>query len=206
MRCVFSLDVHPAYSTCVNVRSNSRMTIPRRRPTFATLFLSVLICQSYPVLHAQSKDRAGMTGEQLFKKACAACHGAGGKGQPLDVRCFETEPPDFTDCHLTTPEADLDWNSIIHQGGPARAFDRMMPAFGDELSEEEIGKVITHLRGFCRERGWPQGDLNMPRALFTEKAFPENEAVLTTTFGRGDAPGMSNEFLYEHRVGRRGQY
>src|SRR4026208_2623464 len=206
MRCVFSLDVHPAYSTCVNVRSNSRMTIPRRRPTFATLFLSVLICQSYPVLHAQSKDRAGMTGEQLFKKACAACHGADGKGQPLDVRGFETEPPDFTDCHLTTPEADLDWNSIIHLGGRARSFNRMMPSFADELDDQEIAKIIGYLRTFCTEPGWPRGDLNLPRPFVTEKAFPENEAVLTTTIVPTHEKGVSNDFLYEHRVGKRGQY
>ena len=81
----------------------------------------------------------------------------------------------------------------------------MMPAFGDELSEDEIGKVISHLRGFCTERGWPHGDLNMPRALATEKAFPENEAVITTTFARG-TDKLTSEFLYEHRVGRRGQY
>jgi hypothetical protein len=89
-----------------------------------------------------------------------------------------TSSPDFTDCNLTTPEADLDWSSIIHRGGPARAFNQLMPAFGDELSDEEIARLITHLRGFCTERGWPHGDLNMPRAIITEKAFPENEADL----------------------------
>ncbi|MCM3878933.1 MAG: cytochrome c [Vicinamibacterales bacterium] len=159
-----------------------------------------------PVLCAQSGDRAGMTGEQLFKKACVACHGADGKGQPPEVRGFETEPPDFTDCHLTTPEADLDWDSIIHLGGRARSFDRIMPSFADELTDAEIGKIIGHLRTLCAERGWPRGDLNLPRAFVTEKAFPENEAVLTTTIAPSHEKSVSNEFLYEHRVGRRGQY
>jgi len=155
---------------------------------------------------AQAPSRAGFSGQQLYDAACVACHGADGRGQPIAVRGFETEPPDFTDCHLTTPEADLDWSSIIHRGGPIRAFDSMMPAFGDELSDEEIGKLIEHVRGFCAERGWPRGDLNMPRPFVTEKAFPENEAVVTTTFGRGGDPAVSSQFLYEHRVGRRGQY
>ena len=74
---------------------------------------------------------------------------ADGRGQPLAVRGFRLELPDFTDCSLTTPEADLDWQSVIHQGGPARAFDRMMPAFGDELSDG-------------RDR---QGDRSRPRLL-----------------------------------------
>jgi len=157
-------------------------------------------------LDAQSVDREGLNGQQLYQAACAACHGNDGRGQPIAVRGFDVEPPDFTDCSLTTPEADLDWSSIIHQGGPARAFNQLMPAFGDELSDEEIAKVIGHLRGFCTERGWPLGDLNMPRAIITEKAFPENEAVVTTTFSRVSGERIASEFVYEHRLGRRGQY
>lgn len=157
-------------------------------------------------VRAQSTNRAGFTGPQLYESACAACHGSDGRGQPLAVRGFEADPPDFTDCGLATPEADLDWSSVIHRGGAARAFDLMMPAFGDELSDEEIGKLIGYLRGFCKERGWPHGDLNMPRPFVTEKAYPENEAVLTSTIARGGERAVSSVFLYEHRVGRRGQY
>lgn len=159
-----------------------------------------------PVLLAQAVDRTGMNGEQLFKAACAACHGADGKGQPREVRGFETDPPDFTDCRLTTPEADLDWESIIHLGGRARSFNRMMPSWGSELTDEEITRVIGYLRTFCREPGWPRGDLNLPRPFVTEKAFPENEAVLTTAIASSHDKRVTNDFLYEHRVGKKGQY
>jgi cytochrome c553 len=182
------------------------MPLTRRTRSFALVSLCLLSVLSGPTLHAQVGDRAEMNGEQLFKKACVACHGADGKGQPLDVRGFETEPPDFTDCHLTTPEADLDWISIIHLGGRARSFNRMMPSFADELSDAEIEKLVGYLRTFCTEQGWPRGDLNLPRPFVTEKAFPENEAVLTTTIVPSHDKGVSNDFLYEHRVGRRGQY
>ena len=46
---------------------------------------------------------------------------AAGSREPS--RGFETDLPDFTDCSLTTPEADLDWYSVIHRGGPVRGFD-----------------------------------------------------------------------------------
>jgi hypothetical protein len=95
---------------------------------------------------------------------------------------------------------------VIHKGGRIRALDHRMPSFGDALTDDEIDRVIDHLRTFCQEPGWPRGDLNFPRAFFTEKAFPENEAVLTVTAGRSPAGSMSSEFLYEHRIGRRGQY
>ncbi len=40
--------------------------------------------------------------------------------------------------------------------------------------------MVGHFASFCADTGWPRGELNLPRALVTEKAFPENEAVLTT--------------------------
>jgi mono/diheme cytochrome c family protein len=166
----------------------------------------LLLLVFHTEIRAQTVDRSHLDGRQLYDAACAACHGADGRGQPIDVRGFETPPPDFTDCALTTPEADLDWYSVIHRGGTVRAFDSIMPAFGDELSTEDIGKLIEYLRGFCVERGWPRGDLNLPRPLTTEKAYPENEAVLTARIERGGGPAIATVFVYEHRVGRRGQY
>ncbi len=169
----------------------------------AAILASLLFSTS---LDAQSVDRSALSGQELYQAACAACHGTDGRGQPIAIRGFDIDPPDFTDCGLTTPEADLDWLSVVHQGGPVRGFDRMMPAFGDELTEEQIGRVIEHVRTFCAERGWPRGDLNLPRPFVTEKAFPENEAVLTTSIVAEHESSIGNQFLYEHRVGRRGQY
>ena len=155
---------------------------------------------------AQSVDRSALNGQELYQAACAACHGSDGRGQPVAIRGFDIDPPDFTDCRLTTPEADLDWLSVVHQGGPVRAFDQMMPAFGDELTETQIELVIEHVRTFCVERGWPRGDLNLPRPFLTEKAFPENEVVLTAALTPSHERSIDNQLLYERRVGRRGQY
>jgi hypothetical protein len=94
--------------------------------------------------------------------------------------------------------------AVSHDGGPARGFDRRMPAFGGAMSDAELLRVLDYIRGFCTNRSWPRGELNMPRALVTEKAFPENEAVLTTTVSREGQ--VANEFLYEHRLGSRTQY
>ena len=66
--------------------------------------------------------------------------------------------------------------------------------------------VIGYVRRLCTERGWPRGDLNFPRVFFTEKAFPENEAVLTTAIAGHPSGSIENQFLYEHRIGRRAQY
>src|SRR6185436_7609953 len=119
---------------------------------------------------------------------------------------FDLELPDFSDCKFSTPERDGDWAGIIAHGGPVRAFDRRMPAFGDALTAEEILRVVGFLRGFCTDRSWPRGDLNLPRPLVTEKAFPENEAVVTTTLEGHRPSAVGNAFVYEQRIGARNQY
>jgi mono/diheme cytochrome c family protein len=146
------------------------------------------------------------SGEEIFRWACAACHGADGKGAPLSQVGFDDALPDFTDCSFNTPEAAADWFAIAHEGGPVRAFSRRMPAFGDALTEAEIERVVEHARGLCDDPHWPRGDLNFPRALVTEKAFPENEALLTTSIQKGAGREFTNEIVYEHRIGARTQF
>ena len=38
----------------------------------------------------------------LYDQACAACHGADGRGRPVEDRGFELELPDFTDCEFAS--------------------------------------------------------------------------------------------------------
>jgi hypothetical protein len=152
---------------------------------------------------AAGQDRSGA---ELYAAACAACHGGDGHGVSQSVVGFDVALPDFTDCSFATPEADADWIAIAHDGGPARAFDRRMPAFGEALTPAELQRTLDHIRGFCSDRRWPRGELNLPRALVTEKAFPENETVLTTTFAASGRGTVINELLYEQRLGARAQF
>src|SRR5688572_6865550 len=146
------------------------------------------------------------SGAELYGAACAACHATDGTGAPRTVVGFDDPIPDFTECSFATPEAAADWFAVAHAGGPVRAFSRRMPAFGAALSEAELDRVIDHVRGFCDDHAWPRGELNLPRALVTEKAYPENEALLTTSIRKGTAGEVTNEFIYERRFGARNQF
>jgi hypothetical protein len=77
-----------------------------------------------------------------------------------------------------------------------------MPAFGEALSPEELQLAVSHALTFCADPSWPRGDLNFPRALFTTKAFPEDELVLTVI---ADGDAVTNKLVYEWRVGSRNQ-
>ena len=160
-----------------------------------------------PAASAGGPAKRDRSGEEIFRWACAACHGADGKGAPLSQVGFDDPPlPDFTDCGFNTPEVAADWFAIAHEGGPVRAFSRRMPAFGDALTEAEVDRAVTYVRGFCDDPHWPRGELNFPRSLVTEKAFPENEALLTTSIQKGAGREFTNEILYERRIGARSQF
>jgi mono/diheme cytochrome c family protein len=143
--------------------------------------------------------------EVVYTAACAACHGPGGRGRPQEVVGFETELPDLTDCNFATREPDPDWFAIAHQGGPVRGFDHRMPAFGQALSEAQIEAAVAHIRTFCAGQGWPSGNLNLPRPMFTEKAFVEDEAILTVGVAVERPKAIDAELLYEARFGKRSQ-
>jgi mono/diheme cytochrome c family protein len=145
------------------------------------------------------------TGEDVYRAACVSCHGADGTGAARTSVGFDTRLPDFTDCSFATKEPDGDWSATIHNGGAARGFSRIMPAFRDALTDDQIDNVIGYMRGFCRDRRWPSGDLNFPRALITEKAFPESEVVFTSSIDARRASGVENTLIIEKRVGTSGQ-
>lgn len=144
------------------------------------------------------------TDQELYDGACAACHGEDGNGRSAEELAFQTLPPAFSDCEFASREPDPDWFAIIHEGGPVRKFNRMMPAFGDTLTRDEMWAILRHVRTFCTDDNWPRGEFNMPRPLFTEKAFPEDETVVTATMDSGDSNAWKIEFLYEKRFGPRG--
>ncbi|MGM0545421.1 MAG: c-type cytochrome [Bacteroidota bacterium] len=144
-------------------------------------------------------------GKTLYSEACAACHGVTGKGVAQSQLGFETPVPDFSDCDFSNREPDGDWIAVAHQGGPVRGFAKDMPAFGKALSEQQLQKIMDHIRTLCRDENWPRGELNMPRPLVTEKAYPEDEAVISTSVDIENEGNVLNELVYEQRFGARNQ-
>ncbi len=176
----------------------------RRFPgLFSALVWLAVLCAVRP---AAGQNQGSRSGKEIFQAACVGCHGADGRGAPQSSAGFERPStfPDFTDCKAATREPNVDWRSIIHLGGPARGFSEIMPSFTEALTADEVERVIAYLRTLCREPAWPRGELNLPRALMTEKAYPEDEAVIQTAIDSGGA-SVVNTVIYERRFGVRNQ-
>lgn len=174
----------------------------------AVVTLAVLLAGQALAARAESETIEADTPAEIYRAACANCHGADGSGAPSSRLGFNVPVPDFTDCNFASREPDADWVAVAHAGGPVRGFSQLMPAFGGILSVEQLEMAVAHIRTFCDD-DWPPGHLNLPRPLVTEKAYPEDEAVLTTTFvSEGPTEGLDSihgEIVYEQRFGVRNQ-
>lgn len=169
--------------------------------------VTLLICLTAGVLFAQTSSLRLDTGEHIYKTACVACHGPDGKGMPTSISAFEKPDsfPDFTRCDQTTAELDNDYRAVIVHGGQYRGFSQIMPSFKQALTPQQINKVIGYLRQFCDPAGWPRGELNLPRAMVTEKAYPEDEEVISTAVNATGAPGSETHIIHEQRFGKKNQ-
>ncbi len=151
-----------------------------------------------PRYAAGQEPAPARTGRQVYESICITCHGPDGRaGVNLELEKI-VKPPDFTDCAFASREPDRGFLAVAHNGGPARGFSPLMPAWGGAFTEDELRSVITYLRTFCSDARWPRGELNLPRPLVTAKAFPEDEAVVTTTAASGS---VVTKLIYERRFG-----
>ncbi len=147
-------------------------------------------------------------GKAVWNGGCIACHGADGKGAPESYTVF-TRPdtwPDMTRCDQTSPEPDSAYKAVILHGGRGLGFSQIMPAFGDLLTNEQIDDVIAYLRTFCKnDHHYPLGILNLPRAILTEKAFPEDELVITTAAAASGPGSWTTDVIHEQTFAGRNQ-
>lgn len=144
---------------------------------------------------------------EMWTAWCARCHAEDGSGK-VNEPTVTVEPMDFTDCKVTTPEPDADWERAIAKGGPGVGLSPQMPAFEDSLTPQQVTMLVSHIRGFCRDTGWPVGNTNFPRPILTEKAFLENEVVLLPAishYSEETAPSITEgsfKAVYERRFGK----
>ena len=169
--------------------------------SFAWLVLLQLV-----VVGAAADDTALASGSEIYRAACSTCHGADGRGAARSLMGFTTPVPDFTDCDFANREPDSDWVAIAFEGGPSRGFSENMPAFQGALTVEQVQLAVNHIRTFCTNSKWPRGELNLPRPLVTGKAFPEDEAVMTTAIATEGPGSITNKIVYEQRFGSVNQW
>lgn len=149
--------------------------------------------------------------ETIYRRMCSTCHGIKGEGlSPTDERIdsFNVPPADLTDPLFNSREPRADWFLVIKYGGSALGLSSQMPSYGHVLTDAQISQLVEFLKTLAGKHSFPDGDLNMPRALATIKAFPEDEFLLIGRYDRSDAnpDEYRQTFYYARRWASRGQF
>lgn len=85
-------------------------------------------------------------GSEIHKGNCAKCHGPGGKGDGPAGKLLKTKPADWTDKGKMSKLSDNDLFNVIKEGGGAVGKSKLMPAWKDKLSDQQIWDVIAFIR------------------------------------------------------------
>ncbi len=91
--------------------------------------------------------RAGNTsGAGNFMSYCLPCHGAEGKGDGMLVENLDVKPRNLSDPKFMSTKPNKHLFKVIKEGGAAVGLTENMTPFMGQLSDEEIGNIVTYLR------------------------------------------------------------
>jgi mono/diheme cytochrome c family protein len=91
--------------------------------------------------------RAGNTsGAGNFMSYCMPCHGAEGNGDGMLVESLDVKPRKLSDPKFMSSKPDKHLFKVIKEGGAAVGLTENMTPFMGQLSDEEIGNIVTYLR------------------------------------------------------------
>lgn len=179
----------------------------RARSVSACIAAALFFILTAPHL-AAADDADRMRAAKTYQMNCAVCHGPTGYPDPDNpvVQALGVMPANFSDALFNSREPSSDWFLVIKHGGPALGFSEIMPAFGEQLSDEEIVEMVAYLKTLAGEHDYPPGDLNLFLPLRTKKAFPEDEVVWKLRYTDGDGfHEWKNVLEIEKRLGTRFQ-
>ena len=116
------------------------------------------------------------TGPEIFATTCAVCHGAAGEGQPnwrIAKEDGTLPPPPLNGDGHTWHHADGLLYRIVSRGGAIPGYKSGMPAFGDQLSPQEIVDVLTHVKSLWGDKAFQGQSIRETQALVSENdRFP----------------------------------
>ena len=106
-----------------------------------------VMANPYSDVSGEERSMLEREGLVLYQKNCRPCHGVGGEGNGPLARGQRLQPIDFTDpgTIATVVEPHPFWR--IREGGPglpaiATPWNSAMPAWGEELSDEEMWRIV----------------------------------------------------------------
>jgi mono/diheme cytochrome c family protein len=96
-------------------------------------------------LSARADQKAASnTGQSVYERECATCHGPLGKGDGETAAYLTPQPQDFTTGTIQK-RSDEFLAIVIAKGGAAKGLSESMPGF-PKLSKAEVQSVVAYVR------------------------------------------------------------
>ena len=113
-------------------------------PVYGLILFSLLY-----VPKLESATDPGRSRVTLYKEYCLVCHGDKGDGNGFAAKFLDPKPRDFTSGKYkirstTSLPTNDDINRVITKGIPGT----LMPAFKQDLDEQEISSLVAHIKDF----------------------------------------------------------
>lgn len=106
----------------------------------ALVTLGLLFASAGPVSAADTD-----TGQKIYKKNCAMCHGADGAGDGPMGKMLKPQPPSFADAERMAERPDEALVTRIKEG------KKPMPSYEGRLSEDQIQDILAFIRSLSEE-------------------------------------------------------
>lgn len=94
--------------------------------------------------NSQTGEEAAAAGQALYQANCASCHGETGTGDGVAAQSLNPKPKDLSGPIREMSDGYLYWR--MAEGGAMAPFYSAMPAWKNQLREEQIWQIITYLR------------------------------------------------------------
>lgn len=107
----------------------------------------ILVLSLAPPSFAQE----AVDGAELYGLYCAQCHGVNGNGKGVNAAHMSVQPRSHIDREEMMSRSDEELFKVIEQGGKSIDKSNLMPAWGDNLSDNEINELVAYLRRLCCE-------------------------------------------------------
>jgi mono/diheme cytochrome c family protein len=107
--------------------------------------LGIVAVAALSAFPAGAADKApASSGQALYDRDCAQCHGATGKGDGEEAAYLSPVPQDFT-AGILDKRSDDFLTEVIAKGGAARKLSEAMPAFA-KLSQADLKNLVAYIR------------------------------------------------------------
>jgi len=98
-------------------------------------------------LPAAAQDKA--EGKKHYVTYCSGCHGESGKGDGPAAASLPVKPANHADGATMSQLSDKFLFEIISKGGQAVGKSPFMPAWGNQLKEQQVRDVIAYIRSLA---------------------------------------------------------